>query len=160
MGEVGEVAAHGDPLMMFCRNCGNALDAQAAVCVRCGVAAGVGSKFCHNCSSSVDPVAAVCLKCGAALAGSGATAVAFSGQPRKSKVVAGLLGIFLGGFGVHRFYLGFNLIGAIQVLLTVVGGILTCGFGWIAGAMWGFVEGILIFAGQINKDAQGRPLAD
>jgi len=141
---------------MFCRNCGNGVDAQAAVCVSCGVAAGGGNKFCHHCGAAVDPAAAVCLKCGVATAG--------TGQPglgtRKSKMTAGLLGIFLGAFGVHRFYLGFTLIGTIQVLLTVVGGILTCGFGWLAGALWGFVEGILIFAGQINKDAQGQPLAD
>ncbi|MBT2536508.1 TM2 domain-containing protein [Arthrobacter sp. ISL-69] len=34
-------------------------------------------------------------------------------QP-KSKLVAGLLGIFLGGIGIHRFYLGFTEIGVIH----------------------------------------------
>src|SRR5258707_374960 len=33
---------------------------------------------------------------------------------RKSKLVAGLLGIFLGGLGVHRFYLGYIGIGIAQ----------------------------------------------
>jgi TM2 domain-containing membrane protein YozV len=122
--------------------------------VQCGVAAGSGNKFCQNCGSSVDPAAAVCLKCGAALAGAGSLSLG------KSKMVAGLLGIFLGALGVHRFYLGYTAIGVAQILVTVVGGILTCGIGWIAGAIWGLVEGILIFAGQINKDAQGKPLVD
>ena len=74
--------------------------------------------------------------------------------------MAGLLGIFVGCFGVHRFYLGYNTIGVIQVLVTVVGGIITCGVGWLAGWVWGLVEGILILTGNINRDAQGRPLAE
>jgi TM2 domain-containing membrane protein YozV len=71
----------------------------------------------------------------------------------KSKLAAGLLGILLGGWGVHRFYLGYIGIGIAQILVTIC----TCGF----GALWGFIEGILIFAGQsITTDAAGRPLQD
>lgn len=68
----------------------------------------------------------------------------------KSRKVAAILGLLLGGFGAHRFYLGYTRIGIIQVVVTVV----TVGFGLI----WGFVEGFLIFTGQIDKDAQGNPL--
>lgn len=72
-------------------------------------------------------------------------------QP-KSKMVAGLLGIFLGGFGIHRFYLGYTLIGILQILATFFFG---------AGALWGLIEGILILCGQgITTDANGVPLAD
>jgi TM2 domain-containing membrane protein YozV len=74
----------------------------------------------------------------------------FPGQ--KSKLVAGLLGIFVGGFGVHRFYLGYTSIGVAQILVTIF----TCGL----GSLWGFIEGILILTGSINTDAEGRPLAD
>ena len=72
----------------------------------------------------------------------------------KSKIAAGLLGIFLGGFGVHRFYLGYTTIGIIQIVVTV----LTCGL----GAIWGLVEGIMILTGaeQFRADAEGRPLRD
>ena len=72
----------------------------------------------------------------------------------KSKIVAGLLGIFVGGFGVHRFYLGFTKIGVIQIIVTI----LTCGI----GSLWGFVEGILylIGTGNYTTDATGRPLRD
>lgn len=72
----------------------------------------------------------------------------------KSKLTAGLLGIFLGGFGVHRFYLGYTQIGIIQIVVTV----LTCGI----GSIWGLVEGIMILAGseQFRTDAEGRPLRD
>jgi TM2 domain-containing membrane protein YozV len=78
-------------------------------------------------------------------------------QP-KSRIVAGLLGIFLGGLGIHRFYLGYTAIGIIQIALTVFLGILT--FGLIG--LWGLVEGIMIFAGAsyFNQDAKGIPLRD
>ncbi len=72
----------------------------------------------------------------------------------KSKIAAGLLGIFLGGFGVHRFYLGFTKIGIIQIVVTIF----TCGI----GSLWGFVEGILYLVGSngYTTDASGRPLRD
>lgn len=78
-------------------------------------------------------------------------------QP-KSKVVAGLLGIFLGGLGIHRFYLGFTKIAVIQLILTIVLGVFT--FGLIG--LWGVVEGFMIIAGSsyFRADAQGIPLRD
>ena len=83
-------------------------------------------------------------------------------MPEKSKVAAGLLGIFLGGFGVHRFYLGYGGIGAAILVLQILGWLTACfmiGFVLMAIAgVWGLIEGILILAGVINKDALGRPL--
>ena len=74
--------------------------------------------------------------------------------PIKSKMVAGILGIFLGIFGAHRFYLGFKGIGTIQLLITI----LTCFLGSLITGPWGVIEGILILTGSINRDAWGRPL--
>lgn len=69
----------------------------------------------------------------------------------KSKMVAGLLGLFLGAWGIHRFYLGYTKIGIIQIVATV----LTCG----AAGLWGVIEGILILCGKtITTDAEGNPL--
>ena len=69
----------------------------------------------------------------------------------KSRQTAGLLGIFLGGVGVHRFYLGYTSIGVLQILVTIA----TCGI----GGFWGIIEGILILGGSgIKTDADGRPL--
>jgi len=70
----------------------------------------------------------------------------------KSKIAAGLLGIFLGGWGIHRFYLGYTSIGAIQIVVTL----LTCGL----GAWWGLIEGIMILVGSIDRDADGYLLKD
>jgi TM2 domain-containing membrane protein YozV len=68
----------------------------------------------------------------------------------KTKLVAGLLQIFLGGFGVGRFYLGDNKTAIWQIVVTV----LTCGL----GSIWGLVDGIIILATDNVTDAQGRPL--
>ncbi|MFN7139622.1 MAG: NINE protein [Limisphaerales bacterium] len=70
---------------------------------------------------------------------------------RKSRLLAGLFGVLLGGIGLHRFYLGYIGVGLAQIVVTVV----TCGLGWI----WGFIEGILILTGSnITTDASGQPL--
>lgn len=42
----------------------------------------------------------------------------------KDKLLAGLLAIFLGGFGIHKFYLGCNKAGIIMLLLSIFGFIL------------------------------------
>lgn len=78
------------------------------------------------------------------------------GAPVKSKITAGLLGILLGAFGIHRFYLGYTGIGLAQLLITV----LTCGYGGIISGTWGLIDGIRILTGSIDRDAQGRALKD
>ena len=75
---------------------------------------------------------------------------------QKSKLAAGLRGIFLGSLGVHNFYLGYTGKAIAQLLISL----LTCGFGAVASGIWGLVEGILILTGSISKDAKGIPLKD
>lgn len=140
---------------MNCRNCGNQMDNLAVVCVKCGTAKGVGQNFCPNCAAPTQPGANVCLSCGIALQ----TAPVVNGQ-QKSKMAAGLLGIFLGGLGIHNFYLGFTMKALIQLLVSVIGGIITCGIASIGISIWGLVEGIMILSGSISKDANGVPLKD
>lgn len=78
----------------------------------------------------------------------------------KSKMAAGLLGIFLGSLGIHNFYLGYTTKAVIQLLVTLIGGVFTCGIASIAIYVWGLVEGIMILTGSINTDANGNPLKD
>ena len=63
--------------------------------------------------------------------------------PRKSHVTAGLLAIFLGAFGVHKFYLGYNQVGFVMLAVTVIGSILT--FGLASAVIWviAIVEGLV-----------------
>jgi TM2 domain-containing membrane protein YozV len=143
--------------IMFCRNCGSQMDNQAVVCVKCGVSRGVGGNFCPNCGQPTHPEAAVCTNCGVALGGS---APAYVGGDQKSKLAAGLLGIFLGGIGVHNFYLGYTKKALIQLLVGLIGGVITCGIASFAMWVWGLVEGIMILTGKISVDANGVPLKD
>ena len=88
--------------MYYCKNCGEPyMTDEAVMCIKCGVAKGQGNNYCHNCGKPLAPDAAVCLNCGVANKQAPA-------PDAKSKLVAGLLGIFLGTFGVHNFYLGYT----------------------------------------------------
>ena len=153
---------------MFCKNCGAQLNPNAAFCVSCGAAVGQGTGFCANCGNAVAPGAAVCLSCGAAVGmmpNTGMnTGMAMGGVGFKSKMAAGLLGIFLGAFGVHNFYLGYVGKAVAQLVMSVVGILLspfTCFITALAplgASIWGLIEGIMILTGSINKDAHGFPL--
>lgn len=83
--------------------------------------------------------------------------VAPTNATQKSKLAAGLLGIFLGTMGIHRFYLGYTGIGITQLLLGL-GGWFTCGITTLIAWVWGIIDGIMILTGAISKDAEGRPL--
>ena len=79
----------------------------------------------------------------------------YAGYPeQKSRLIGGLLGILLGGLGIHRFYLGYVGMGILQIVVTIV----TFGL----GAIWGFVEGIMILVGaeMFRRDAKGVPLKE
>ena len=73
----------------------------------------------------------------------------------KSKIAAGLLGIFLGGLGLHRFYLGYIGIGLIQLILGLGVFCIPVPIAYV----WGAIEGILCLTGHM-RDAQGRTLRD
>ena len=64
----------------------------------------------------------------------------------KSKLTAILLCLCLGSLGIHRFYLGYTLIGVIQLL--TFGGVL----------IWAFVDLIRLITGSL-KDSEGNELA-
>ncbi|MDX3384511.1 TM2 domain-containing protein [Streptomyces niveiscabiei] len=64
----------------------------------------------------------------------------------KSKIVAGILQIFLGGFGVGRFYVGNVGVGIAQLL--------TCG----GLGLWALIDGIIFLVSNDRTDKQGRVL--
>jgi len=82
----------------------------------------------------------------------------------KSRATAGVLGITLGCFGAHNFYLGYKSKAITQLVITIVGFVLCCviiGIIPLFGVcIWTIIESIMIFSGKINVDADGRPLAD
>lgn len=68
----------------------------------------------------------------------------------KSRTVYILLALFLGGLGIHNFYVGRFVEGILQLLLTV----LTMGIGYIGAELWAFIN---IFT--VTTDAKGNTLA-
>ena len=87
----------------------------------------------------------------------------------KSRVVAGLLNLFLGGFGVGDFYLGYTQYGIYKIVISVA--ILVLGFldlGFLSNIItllsyvWSvvlLVVAIMTFLGKwiYEKDANGVP---
>lgn len=109
---------------MFCTNCGNEVDVHALACPNCGVGPRTEKKHCHGCGTTITPSQVVCVKCGVSIS---------AGLNGKSKVAAGVLGILLGGLGVHKFYLGSWGWGIIYLL-----------FCWLyVPAIIGLIEGII-----------------
>lgn len=125
----------------YCGQCGAVVNAGAAACLRCGFRPSAARNFCQRCGTAAAPGQAVCLSCGSGLSG----ATGSGGE--KSKVAAGLLGILLGGFGAHKFYLGYNNAAVIMLVVTLVGfcsvfffiGLL---FVWVPSIV-GLIEGIM-----------------
>ena len=129
---------------------------------------------CPNCGGTVPPGTNRCRKCGSTVEQPAAaqtpqpTAPADQSVPGrpdpratsdKTRLVAGLLGIFLGWLGIHRFYLGYYPIGGVMLALGIVG-FFTCGVTSAISGIWGLVEGILILTKSFDADSDGRKLKD
>ncbi len=163
--------------MYICKNCGLRYPVDEAVlCVRCKAPKGAGNQFCPYCGNQMPPVARICMRCG--------VDTTQYGMPvsTKSKVAAGLFGIFMGCFGVHNFYLGYIKKAVIQLAGFIVAMILYVGcvmaseimgrdlipvvlfgllgfFSALGIEIWAWVEGIMILCGKIKYDGQGRLLS-
>ena len=146
MSDVRANARYPDPLTVFCPQCGQAMRV-APQHVQMPVT-------CPHCQETLEP-----WRLGAAVTrgaerpmgspGYGSTRHEAAVLSSRNRWIAGALGVLLGQFGVHRFYLGFVGIGVSQIVVTVA----TCGLGGI----WGFIEGILCFCGAM-RDVDGLPL--
>ena len=84
------------------------------------------------------------------------------GYAQKSKIVAGLLGLFLGTLGVHNFYLGYTGKAVAQLLLTLIGWIIF--IGPIISGIWALIEAVLIlcssYGSNWHRDGHGQELQD
>ena len=136
-------------------------DSPPRLCAQCGQAVAAGARFCGHCGGTMEPPAqprtamvttavpvqearapgreVFCRACGRAInaaapfcPGCGAPQSARMETGEKSRIAAALLAIFLGGFGVHKFYLARPFQGIIYIL-----------FCWtFIPAIVGFIEGI------------------
>jgi len=88
----------------------------------------VGGSYCRACGLPIDPRAEICPNCGV-------RQFALSTRPQKSRTTAGLLALFLGGFGAHHFYLGHTGLGILYLLF----------FWTFIPAMVAFIEALVFF---------------
>ena len=108
------------------------------------------SRYCTKCGAVNDDTTQYCISCQAPLsavsgsgyqpmqsvnAGAQGSMIDYKAMGADKKIIAGICGILLGAWGVHKFILGYTTEGIIQIVITLV----TCGIGGIVG----IVEGII-----------------
>lgn len=109
------------------------------------------TKFCKFCGEKIDVECVVCPKCGKQVEELRQDPSQLiinnngGGYAYKSKIIALLLSIFVGGLGIHRFYVG--KIGTGIIWLLTAG---CLGIGWI-------IDIIMIALGSF-RDKAGMPL--
>ena len=112
---------------MFCKNCGESLNDNQAICLKCGVEVGKGTSYCANCGGVVNENAAVCLSCGCKIENKtekkSDASDALNGQ---DKITVALVCLFLGSLGIHNFIMGETKKGIVKIVLSFL-----CGIGYI-----------------------------
>lgn len=66
-----------------------------------------------------------------------------NGDANGKKIACGICAILLGAFGIHKFILGYTTEGVIMLLVSLIGGIVTCGLASAVIGIIGIVEGIM-----------------
>lgn len=119
------------------------------------------SRRCGGCGAEIPGQETVCPYCGASLpdnvapltvpaAPASAVQQSVGQAPAKNKSTYLLLGILLGGLGIHNFYAGYKGKGIAQLLITL----LTAGYGGMISWIWAIVD-----VCTVKQDAQGIPFA-
>lgn len=88
-------------------------------------------RFCAGCGAKIHKEAHACPKCG----------LPTHKPAEKNQTTAGLLALFLGGIGIHKFYLGQSGLGILYLLFcwTFIPGIIA------------FIEAIIYFTASPEK---------
>ncbi len=102
-------------------------------CKKCGTDAG-DAKYCPNCGENIE--------------GEARNGVAIEpGQKTVNKIAYGLIAIFLGWIGIHRFYAGKVASGIGYILLVVF----TLGIGSVITSILGLIEGIIALCRESDQ---------
>ena len=109
-------------------------------------------QFCSDCGNEYSRRATACPKCGcpSALVTQQTNTITTLYPDQKDRLTYILLGLFLGGLGIHNFYAGESSKGVIKLLLTLL-------LGWLIVPI--FIVGIwaLIEICTVKADANGVP---
>lgn len=125
-----------------------------AICSACGFERGNGS-YCPNCGAhsgasstqaNYPPPPHVTAPIPPSPYGQLGSSVPAGYRPSKERITAALLAIFIGGLGIHKFYLGGpkqKTAGVIQIVISIF----TCGIGTVIP----LIEGILYLTKDDNQ---------
>lgn len=113
-----------------CPQCGAPIDAGAAECRFCGEKLNPQPAAQANVQPNVQPAPQQVVQ---HVYVQQPTTAINPAWPIKNKIVAGLLGIFLGGIGIHKFYMGKIGMGILYILFCWTG----------IPSLVGFIEGII-----------------
>ena len=100
--------------------------------------------FCKHCGKEIDEGTKFCPSCGKEQASGSVQSnpsIPSEDISPKSRTIAALLAFFLGGLGIHRFYVGKSGTGVAQILLT-------CCFG--LGCIWALIDLVVILCGNFR----------
>jgi TM2 domain-containing membrane protein YozV len=67
----------------------------------------------------------------------------FTPSHATKQLLSGYCGIVLGGFGVHKFVLGYTAEGFMVLVISLVGGYFTYGFALLVMQLVGLIEGMI-----------------
>ena len=80
---------------MYCRNCGEVVDENAVICIKCGTEKGKGMEYCSHCGGKVEKGQMACMTCGYALPKEKISIKEFVKNKKKpiifSSIVAGII---------------------------------------------------------------------
>ena len=147
--------------MVKCSSCGERLSPRAKFCDYCGqpqktprppplppagesrtkTGSELQEKFCFACGEKINSRAEICPYCGVRQQDVGSSQPEYMAEAATSskKTSAALLAFFLGGLGIHKFYLGYSTSGLIMLLVSLIScGLLALPIGIIA-----LVEGVI-----------------
>ena len=122
---------------MFCAQCGTQLLDSAKHCTNCGAQTGVAT-----------PAYATGAPAASAPPPPYAAPAAVGNPIAKSRLAYILLGLFLGGFGIHNFYAGYAGRGVAQLLITLF-------IGWLVVPLIAVFIWIIVEICTVTRDAQG-----
>lgn len=89
--------------------------------MKCGADPRVHRNYCMHCGEQLNPNQVVCIKCGTPIETKQKKSNDNFSSQNKDQIVAAILAFLLGGCGVHKYYLGDKVAAIYYLLLTFLG---------------------------------------
>ena len=110
---------------MHCKNCGEAMNEEQAICIKCGTKKGKGEKFCEHCGKEVASEADICMSCGCKVKrskkeDSSSESFEVSSFINLLPIICGLGSLFCACFISTFIGLGIGVVGVIAAIYLLI----------------------------------------